>query len=379
MIEDDKILLAELSALVLRGVPLTVEQELVLARLAINYPEADAMVKRMAKNRTIETHIDFRKLDLDKEWSDFNSKRSLKSKKVKQIKWKRIISAAASIVLIASFYMWINGNEEEKYIIKDEYYGQKNDILPGDTLAILEIEGDERFILGKESTDDILRLTGNKEGEIKSNLKHKVIIPNRSVYHMVLSDGTKVWLNSESNLEYFVNFSTNERRVILQGEAYFDVASDSKRPFIVEANQMTMQAVGTAFNVTAYSKESKVVLTEGKLKVNSKSQEVQIDAGKQVEIKNNLLLVENVPDMEGTKAWMNGYFYFDNKALQQIMEEVSRWYGVELQYHGDISNKKYQGGIKKDVTLAKLCAVLTELTGYQFKINEKKLIINNLN
>jgi len=324
---------------------------------------------------SIETHIDLGSLDVEKEWTDFVRNRNFIAPIVKNRSWVSWISVAASVFFVLGLTWWIfQVNNKSKSIIKDAYYGQKNDITPGDTLAILEIEGGERIVLGKEDTAGLNEIA---EGEKNINAKHKLIIPSRAVYHLVLPDGTQVWLNSESELEYYANFSKKERRVVVRGEAYFEVAPEKNRPFIVVADKMTMQAVGTAFNIRTYDIDPQVVLAEGKLKVMSSKQMVMIEAGKQVDLKNNTLLVQDASDLEEIKAWKEGFFYFDNKDLRSILAEVGRWYGVQLVYEGHISSKRYQGGMKKNVTLAKICKVLNELTGYQFKINEEQLIISN--
>lgn len=380
MIEHDKILLAELSALLIRGVAFTEDQYLDYKRLLEAYPEAVEMINSLLEEEKIKAHIDLDAIDLEKEWSDFVRNRNFAKPAVRNRSRTLWISAAASIIVLFGLIWWIiQANNKPNLIIKDLYYGQKNDITPGDTLAILEIEGDERIVLGKADTSGFHQIVERVGGEKNINPKHKLIIPRRAVYHMLLPDGTQVWLNSESELEYYANFSQKERRVILKGEGYFEVAQDKDRPFIVEANKMTMQAIGTAFNVRTYDLSPQVVLAEGKLKVTSVNQAVLIEAGKQVDLKNNALLVQEVSDMEQIKAWKEGYFYFDNKDLRGILTEVSRWYGVQLVYEGHISSKSYQGGIKKNVTLAKICQVLHELTGYQFKINKEQLLIINQN
>jgi ferric-dicitrate binding protein FerR (iron transport regulator) len=140
---------------------------------------------------------------------------------------------------------------------------------------------------------------------------------------------------------------------------------------------MDIQAVGTAFNVKSYDAEPKVQLTEGKIKVRKNGQEIEISAGNEVLSKHGELETSKLDNPEEATAWKDGFFSFDGKGVAQILDELTRWYGIDVVYNGTLSQKRYEGGINKNSTLAQVCSALNDLTDYNFKIEGNKLLIEN--
>ncbi|MGJ1430737.1 FecR family protein [Sphingobacterium spiritivorum] len=384
MISEDKILLAELAAELVKGNELTITQEALLQELLAKYPDAKSIIEKVVQDGFLEVPYEVHSVDVEKELEKFRTNNSAfyKSKKqtisFKVITW--IISTAA-ILLIGFFLFQKHSNKD--YIVEDKVYGQKNDILPGTSGAILEIEGSESILLNGIKTGLNLQngLIANSKSlsyssiDKSNNPLHTLTIPIRSTYEVVLSDGTKAWVNADSKLKYLANFSKTERRVILEGQAYFAVAKDANRPFIVESNGVSVQAVGTEFDVDSYSKDLFVKLVEGKVKVSEKTKELQLEAGEQVEYKKQTFIRSKIENIEEATAWKNGYFYFDNKDLNQILAEIMRWYGVTIKYEKKINKTRYFGGISMQSSLAEVCNVLKDLTNHNFKIEENILII----
>lgn len=149
-------------------------------------------------------------------------------------------------------------------------------------------------------------------------------------YTLALADGTLVYLNAETSLRYPVVFREGERVVELEGEAYFEVAKDEMRPFIVRMNGSEIKVTGTSFNARAYGNEEEVVTTlvEGRVEVNGR----KIVPGEQArcEVNTGNLTVKTV-DVNRFIAWKEGYFVFRNERLEDVMKTLARWYGVE--YH----------------------------------------------
>ncbi len=162
----------------------------------------------------------------------------------------------------------------------------------------------------------------------------------------------------------------------LKGEAYFEVAKDARRPFIVETNHINIQAIGTAFNVNSYHANTRVSLTEGKLKVSNDENEIYMNAGSETEIVDKKLKTFPLASKAEATAFKDGYFYFKNKDMQQIVDELSRWYGIQVDCKIPLNNERYEGSMKRDVTLEELCNVLKDLTGYKLTIDNDKLIVN---
>lgn len=155
-------------------------------------------------------------------------------------------------------------------------------------------------------------------------------------YTLALSDGSLVYLNAETSVKYPVVFAENERMVELDGEAYFEVAKDASRPFIVRMNGVDVKVTGTSFNARAYRNEGKVVTTliEGRVEVNGKA----IVPGEQAryEVGNGNLEVAKV-DVEHFVAWKEGYFVFRNERLEDVMRTLARWYKVEYHFMDEAS------------------------------------------
>lgn len=155
-------------------------------------------------------------------------------------------------------------------------------------------------------------------------------------YTLALSDGSLVYLNAETSVKYPVVFGESERMVELDGEAYFEVAKDASRPFIVRMNGVDVKVTGTSFNARAYRNEGKVVTTliEGRVEVNGKA----IVPGEQAryEVGNGDLEVAKV-NVEHFVAWKEGYFVFRNERLEDVMRTLARWYKVEYHFMDEAS------------------------------------------
>ena len=156
--------------------------------------------------------------------------------------------------------------------------------------------------------------------------------PRGKDYHLTLADGTQVWLNAESHLEFPDRFTGEKREVRLQGEAYFEVKKDIKHPFIVYSDYLTTRVLGTAFNVRARSgRDASVTLVSGRVLVKSQDVDQVLTPGQQASLTGSHLAVKTVDTYPYTQ-WKEGFFYFDNQSLFNIMQELARWYGVNVSF-----------------------------------------------
>lgn len=390
MIESDKIILAELIALKAKGVVLSQKQEEEIAHLLEKYPASRPLIERIFESGVIETPFDIRKIKMDDELSRFQA--SLTAQNLPWYRSRNLYLWAGSLVAASLVFVigikWTQNSTSLEYIVKENAYGQKNDVLAGDTFAKLAIEGQDTIFLSSKSKQQLqtdLTISNNflvyrKTKHIGSTpARHALIIPKRATYQVELSDGTQVWLKPDSRLEYDASFNANERRVRLQGEAFFSIAKDPNRPFFVDINGMEVKALGTQFNIRSYNGSTPIVqLTEGRIKVNGKGKDMTIDAGHQIFLQPQGLEALPLPDIEEATSWKDGFFSFKNKDMKQIMDEISRWYGVQLQIDCLLDDKKYEGGINKNASLAQVCSTLKDLTGYNFKIDNSTLIIKKI-
>lgn len=206
-------------------------------------------------------------------------------------------------------------------------------------------------------------------------------VPNGGMYSVTLSDGTRVWLNSESSLRYPINFTTAERRVVLSGEAYFDVARNEAKPFIVEHAKFKVKVLGTVFNINAYEKDTdnSISLLSGKIQLNdialknTNKDNITLIPGEQATLnyKANTLQIEET-NVNESAAWIQGKFYFKNEKLQDILIKMERWYGFTTQFKtSEKANIRFTGVIKKDKSLRSLLDIISKTSNINYEIKKQ--------
>mgnify|MGYP000059617550 FL=1 len=164
---------------------------------------------------------------------------------------------------------------------------------------------------------------------------HVLTVPRGESFKVVLCDGTEVWLNANSNFVYPTAFIGNERIVTLEGEAYFKVAKDAKHPFIVKTKSVQTRVLGTEFNIRSYTPEdTHVVLINGKVEVsNTKGGSyTRLYPGEDAHLQSDGNFVLTEVDLDSYVYWKDGYFYFDNITLKDIMQNLGRWYNVNIEF-----------------------------------------------
>jgi len=207
-----------------------------------------------------------------------------------------------------------------------------------------------------------------------SKLILELATPLGGIYQITLPDGTKVWLNAGSSLKYPMSFAKNERRVRLEGEAFFEVTKDSARPFKVLSKGQEIEVLGTAFNVNAYPDNTaiKTTLVKGKVKLsnnNRYSEAIYLLPGQQSTNTNNgKIQLANV-DTAPFTAWKEGLFYFDETPLSDALQQIGRWYNVEVKYKGEVPQTHFYGRIKRSKPLRDVLDVLEE-GGLRFELSK---------
>lgn len=217
-------------------------------------------------------------------------------------------------------------------------------------------------------------------GNDKAPLSYNTLTtPRGGQYKIILSDGSAVWLNAASSLKYPTAFTGTVRQIEVTGEAYFEVAKKPEQPFIVTVHGVNMQVLGTSFNVNAYEKQQGVTTTlvEGSLKVTTAAAAVILKPGQQAVAPPASTGTSNIKvqtvDTEQAIAWKQGLFVFNNASLQEVMEQLSRWYDVDIVYN-TASNVKFEGEIQRNLSLSQVLKHL-EQKDVKFKLNEKTLTV----
>lgn len=204
-----------------------------------------------------------------------------------------------------------------------------------------------------------------------------LITPRGGQYALVLADGTKVWLNADSRLQFPINFSGKERVVQLIGEAYFEVVKNKSKPFKVVTDQKTVEVLGTSFNVSAYSNEPyRATLLYGAVKVKfGTSSSTVLSPGKQATLNSKQSFDVTAVNAADAIAWKKGIFLFESENIQRVMQKLARWYDVEVEYKGDVYRKKLGGSVSRYENLNDLLKTI-ELTGnVHFKIEGRRVTV----
>jgi ferric-dicitrate binding protein FerR (iron transport regulator) len=300
--------------------------------------------------------------------------------------WKYI--AAASIILMLGTGAYFVFFKSKPAIIGNPVATNNVD-APKNTRASITLADGTKIYLdsaenGTLATQGSVKLEKTGEGEVSYSGASNEITYNTltnprgsKVVSLTLNDGTKVWLNSESSLIYPTSFSGNTREVEITGEAYFEVAHNANKPFHVKKGATDVTVLGTHFNVNAYDDEDalKVTLLEGSVKVTSSSSQVSsvIKPGEQAIVGNDIKVSKDV-DVDQVMAWKDGFFQFDHTDTKNMLRQLARWYDVEVQYEGVITNKQFGGRINRELSLSEVLGMLKS-SGVNFKIDGKKLIV----
>lgn len=245
-------------------------------------------------------------------------------------------------------------------------------------------------ILGSEVTDSLLVQQGANivvqnqgvsycvDSSVVEERYNTLRVPRGGEYSITLSDGTIVYLNSESELRYPVNFVGRDRRVYLSGEAYFDVVQDEAHPFIVDMGNSSVRVLGTSFDVRAYADEDEVLTTlvQGSVKFSAGKEFVTLEPGKQAVLGKSGSIETREVDTYLYTAWKEGVFAFKRQRLEEIMKVVARWYDVNI-FWENVSQKEvtFTGKMKRYDDFSKVVEVL-EMTGNtEFVIKENNIFI----
>lgn len=305
--------------------------------------------------------------------------------------WYAAVASLAAVLTIAFFALKANMSEHGLEFGKEKR--QVVSISPGENKAVLVLENGENVILepGKVYKTEKVASNGQslvyndkfhaKEKEIRYN---ELTVPRGGQFQLELTDGTKVWLNSESKLKYPVSFeNAGERKVLLlYGEAYFEVSPSSfnnDKPFLVTTEDQEVKVLGTEFNIRANLDDENVytTLVEGRVNINNGTVNKNITPGEQsvFNISDGTLNVARV-DVNNTISWKHGYFNFDKMTLEEMMKILSRWYNFEYLFEQkELKTKIFSGFLKREDDISKLLTYLERTEEVKFKQDNDVLII----
>lgn len=280
----------------------------------------------------------------------------------RHLRWRRLSGVAACIALLigigSGIYLYHDTGKTENAI------AETTTILPGKSRAILHLssgtsvnlQADNQQLQEKDGTriqvseDGSMNYQVSPEVAASGEIINRLEIPRGGEFKLTLSDGTEVWLNSETELQYPTTFTTKERIVKLKGEAYFKVTKNTHSPFIVMVDNVQVKVYGTQFNITTQNKgKIETVLVNGSIGITYQGQETILTPSQKAEFSEGIgkIAVENVNVLPYI-AWKEGNFMFHNESLESIMEKLSRWYDIQVFYTNEnIKNVRLSGILER--------------------------------
>jgi ferric-dicitrate binding protein FerR (iron transport regulator) len=322
--------------------------------------------------------------------------------------WRTWWAAASVIILLgAGIFFWMHSKSR---VAPTATSPKVKDIAPGREGAVLTLADGSKVLLDSMHTGVISQQSGAavvlKSGQLAYDATDRVpgevayntlSTPKGRQFQLLLPDGTRVWLNSASSLRFPTVFAGKERRVEVWGEAYFEVAKNAHKPFLVTINtKAEVKVLGTHFNINAYDNEDKIktTLLEGSVKITASQplsalsatmavlkpgQQAQLTQGKEDGLENGKsakreITVVNDVDVDKVMAWKNGLFNFEGMHLREVMKQLERWYDIDVAFEGDVPDIEFYGELSRNNTLNDVIEALKDVDVH-FRVDGRRLIV----
>lgn len=304
--------------------------------------------------------------------------------------WRRLAVAAAVILVMGvSGYFFLFQRQRSPEIAQVVL---ENDVTAPETSRAMITLSDGQKIFLDSALNGSLSMQGDVElvklADGKILYEANGVSAGRVQYHtlsnprgskiidMTLMDGSRVWLNAGSSITYPVPFDDRERRIAIDGEAYFEVARNATKPFMVHKGNTVVMVLGTHFNVNAYDDEAdiRITLLEGAVQVISQQQKAMIKPGGQAIVRTDGVEVTDRVDLEQVMSWKDGYFSMKGTDLASLMRQIARWYDVQVVYKDHVPKASFGGSINREVNLSDVLNAL-EQYGIRSKLDQGKIII----
>lgn len=311
--------------------------------------------------------------------------------------WLRMVAAAFVVLNIGvGIYVYSTKEQDQELVITNSGTA---DIAPGGNQATLILSDGRRVQLsdvadsGRLALQEGVVISKTADGQliyhVSSSAKadpkgviayNTIETPQGGQYQVVLPDGTRVWLNAASSFRYPTNFSATGRRAVQlsYGEAYFEVSPDKEHPFVLSSGRQQLEVLGTHFNVSAYTEDAtvKTTLLEGKVKLTDRlsKEEVMLRAGQQAQLSVTGIQVKNL-DEGNQQLWKDGKFIFNNEPMVSVMQQISRWYKVNVVFQDSVQDVRLNGSVSRFEHLSTLLSKLEQTGLVSFKREGNNLVV----
>lgn len=332
-----------------------------------------------------EILTDYPEEEVGREWKKFKRQNRYSVKVVKL--WIRYAALIVLLLGVGVFFKWQSDKGANPVKVADQTISMAQGyplliLADGKSMTLSDsVLSSRKMALKQIRFRDSLISYQQMESEMGlAEAYNTLVIPKGGEFQIQLADGSHVWLNSETELRYPVRFTGTERRVYLKGEAYFEVAKNVGKPFVVTTSGgIDVKVLGTKFNVASYDNDGHVTTTlaEGCVEVGNKNSSVKLQPEEQAlfDKKNQLFQIQKV-DVGMFLAWKEGRFLFEEQSLEQIMKQLQRWYEMTVFFTSEeVKQYTFSGDLKKYDDFNKIIRMLEEVAGIKISIKGNCVVI----
>ena len=331
---------------------------------------------------TYYTGLESRSVDVEGAWTEFLA---YTSKAERRLRLRKIVRLAAAVVVplfVACFVWWLEEEKPERVEV-----ARRVSIEPGTLKAVLEVASGKRIALS--DTVNVVRVARELNGRQEQDeaapdetvAYNTILVPKGGEFKLTLADGTRIVLNSDSRLRFPERFAGDDRQVFLEGEAFFEVARDTSRPFVVGVQESRVRVLGTSFNVKGYGDDAYIqtTLVEGKVgfQAPGRAPMEEIAPGEQItyEKETGKTVVRAVnPDVY--TAWIKGAWIMEGVCLDEMMKQLSRWYDVSVFYQNpEAKELVFTGDLERYENCEDILRLIEMTTDVRFEIKDRTIIV----
>lgn len=348
-------------------------------------PTHSELLYRIQDKSSLQKRFHFRKKEnKEKSWNTIR-------KRIYQKPKRKIVLTRYAAILLIGVCLGIGYKFIMEPQTKDTTITRETVIPPkGGYKAFLKLANGEHYVLDGQTeintrldgaiiqSEDqgivtVTKDSGSTEREAQNN---QIIVPKGGEYKLILADGTRVWMNSLSELEFPSRFTGKERRIKLNGEAYFEVVKDKEKPFIVEMGDNEIKVLGTSFNINNYDGSFVTTLVTGKVEIVIKKQGYLLHPSMQLREENGKVTLSEV-DTKEFVAWKDGWFVFNKQRLEEVLNILSRWYDVEINYKTpEVKDLHFTGTIRRHSDINEMLNFLEKTGAIKFTMQGRTVVIS---
>lgn len=332
-----------------------------------------------------------RKTQTDQAWHHF--RKYVRDRKVKKM-YYGLSTAAVLAILVSTMFLLIQNFRDKQEA--STQFSQSETIPPGSAQAVLTIDNADTFFLEKADTTISYDNAGSridvKSGTIdykygvdlkEKSVINRLVIPHGGEFKVRLPDGSLLYVNSETTVEYSIPFERSKREIYVSGEVYIDVAKDSVRPFIVKTDDFSVQALGTAFNVSSYPEDdlAATTLLSGLVEVRcirEHAADIFLLEPDQQLVFNRLDCNPSICQVDASSivAWTTGYFVFKDETLESIFRKLERWYEFETFFFSEEAESElFTGKLPRFDNLQEILKIVDRVSNSKIELNGKTVVI----